>query len=364
MKEYISYLIHCDKAMTITDIYKKINENVIYQRNIFSFLDLKSDDLSKKNKEIYSDIGLSEYSYRAIPYNWLGRDDRPEHIFCNMTANIDSSWQQPNERNNESLSNNDFEKLITFCDDLKTSDVSSLMLVFDEINWDGVPSSKGICGIYPANSTYKGGYGYLSNCITISRTYESQKYTVILTCEKQLGDLAIIKKLLCEFGKIDKNLSFYAPEDEKEHAEWKEINRVYTDKLKMMTDIIGEMEFQSVNIESKSFQEQLRIEKEDKIDIKKYIKEYLCLEGWQMRKSKDGEVPIIVSKINGENEIAVGLVSILNGHQVSAILYVYHGIFTFSENIILPNIFLEESNFAIYFKDLQKILKCLETVFY
>ena len=349
MKEYIVLELKCRKNITLSEIYLKIKETFSFNQNFFAIQNLKSDRISKENKRRYDELNLQQFEYIKVlehlknsPYYDPDRDDR------RMLSNADDRWEWNNPQFSTSLCENDFIKLIQFCDNLKALDVSSLVIGIDEIEWGGEKVSKGTYGYKKANCTYALGNNYLSNSVMIGRTHENKDYTVYLSCEIQFRKLDIVEKFIYFLGDLINETTHFAPENDEERAEWEIISKNANEKFQ---NAICELE----NLDLKPI-ENKDCTQEKKINIKKYITKYLCNDGWNIQKALADEWPTTICKDKEDTSIHLSVISAHNGHHLQSIVYYRSKQFVYSEHIYrLSYNAVSEQDIEQYFLNAQMI---------
>lgn len=327
MTEYTVLKIQCEKDMTIADICKKVTDRVSYNRNLFSIQDLHPQIMRPSNLALYNSLGLERFAYTFVPehikqreYYDPAKDDR------HMLSNLDNNWEWGNPSMHESLSEEELTQLITFLDKLKALDLSTMVLGLDEIEWDGTPVGKGTYGYEKADGLYGFGDNYLSNAVLLGRDHKNKNYTVHISCEKRFRELPIIQELADSLGKIKHEVNYFAPEDEEERQEWEKI--AAQAKTRFEAALAG---LSSLPLEK--YEEMGTAGYSKKIDIKKYVKEYLCTDGWKLRKALPDEWSTIVCKEKGDATVSIGVSPYHNGHQVQTGVYYRSKMFKFAENL-------------------------------
>lgn len=323
MKEYIVLKIQCEKDLTIADIYEKVSSRVAYKRNLFAILNINTEFMRASNVALYDSLGLERFAYTFVPEHIRQSTYRYDN---HMLSNLDDNWAWGNPSMHESLSHEELTRLITFLDKLKALDLSTMVLGFDEIEWDGTPVGKGTCGYEKADGLYGLGENYLSNAVLIGRDYKNKNYIVHLSCEKRFRELSIIQDLADSLGKIKHEVNYFAPENEKERREWEKI--AAEAKTKFEAALAG---LSSLPLEK--FEKMGTAGYSKKIDIKKYVKEYLCTDGWKLRKALPDEWSTIVCKEKGDATVSIGVSPYHNGHQVQTGVYYRSKMFKFAENL-------------------------------
>ncbi len=338
MKEYVVLELKCDKDLTIADIYAKVTKRVVHNRNSFFVDSLHVDGMRDSNKcrygELYDELKLEQYMYTVTLKN------RPEHPW-HLLSNLDASWEWYNPNASESLPREQFEKLIDFFDNLKAMDLNGMLMAFDEISWDGSRPEKGTYGYAKADNRGLYLMNYLSNAVVLRRTYKNKQYEVYITCEKRFRELAAVQELAESLGKIKREVIHWAPESDAEREEW---NRIAAEaEIKFKNAVAG---LETLPLEKyekhgtagftveKDAQNRVRIgiQKVAKIDVQKYVKGFLCTDGWQKRKALPDELPTIVSKDKGDAAVSVEVDIRHNGHDVSLYLQYRSKMFKYSQD--------------------------------
>ncbi len=354
MKEYTVLQINCKKGLTISEIYKKIRETLTFDRPLFAIQNLKTDGIGKDCRKYYEELDLDRFAYKKVlehlkqsPYYDPERDDR------RMLSNADGCWEWGNPKKTEALSSEEFEKLILFCDGLRTSDISTVLIGFDEIRWNGAATGKGTYGYQKADLSYNLGKNYLSNSVMIGRTYESKQYTAYLSCENQFKTTDAFSDLASFLGETKDTLTYFAPENDEERAEWETAAK---DARLRLQSAVSELKNLSLHIIGNN------ISKEDKkINIRKYITKFLCTDGWSIRKAFSDEWPTVVGKDKDDVSIHLSIISSHNGHQLQSIVYYRSPKFVFTEHIYeLSCTDISEKDAENYFLNAQTIRNRLE----
>ena len=348
MKEYSIIKIACEKGIKIADIYSKIKDNVKINSNFFEFQNLFSYS-NKKNEIILNEIGIDRYAYtKVLPHLVQSKFYEPERDDRKMLSNLDDRWEWSNPNINDPLSEEDFSKLVNFCDSLSVSSLSTMILGFDEIEWDGTKPEKGTYGYNKAKSTYDFGENYLSNSVIIARDYEVKKYTVIISCEKRFRELEVIGNLIEFLGKIQLEKNYFAPETNFERAEWEKLKSEKWTLYNSMFENIDSLPLQDI---TRQFGDNKR-----KVNIKEYIKNYLCTDGWDFRKKNADELGMKISIDKGDTCISMCVISRHNGHHLQVFLKYDNEKFCFSKSLKQTLDAEDEEEIKKYFQNL-KIIK-------
>lgn len=344
MKEYVVLELKCDKDLTIADIYAKVTERVAHNRNLFVLQNLKLDRMTKSNQNLYNSLRLERFAYTVIPEHLRNVTDYETRRF--MHSNLDDNWVWHNPNPAESLSEEELRELITLLDKLKKADVSTMLLAFDEIAWDGSKVGKGTYGYEKADSTYNLGWNYLSNAVLVGRTYNKSEYTVYISCEKRFRDLSVVQELADSLGHIKRETSYFAPEDDNEREEWNKTAAQAEVKFKNAMEGIDSLPLEK-------FEKMGTAGTSKKIDIKKYVKTYLCTDGWKLRKARPDEWSILVAKDKEDATVTIGVSPWRNGHQVQTCVYYRSEKFKFVENIKNAGYITDahEDQIEIFFRD-------------
>jgi len=328
MKEYTVLKVKCKKGIKIADIYDYVRETLHFDRNFFALQNIELGSISKQCRTLYDELDLDKFFYKVVlkhlkehPNYDPQRDDRK------MISNLDSCWNWYNEKENESLSKDAFEKMIAFCDALKTSDISSLILGMDEIRWDGKATGQGTYGYQKAAATYDLGKNYLSNSIIVGRIYDSKTYTVHISFEKRFGGLDVINNLVDFLGEKKTEMTYYAPENRDERVAWEAAAEEAN--IKFQNALAGLKCLELETIERRFCKD----DENKKINIKRYINDYLCTDGWKIRKAYPDEWPTIISKEKEESEICLSIMSGDKGHHLQSLIYYRNKRFFFGDHI-------------------------------
>lgn len=327
MKEYVVLKINCHSGLTMREIFAHINEKVVSHSNFFAIQSLRFDVLDVKSQNLFRKIGLDGFSYKVVlphlketpTYN-SERDDR------RMISNLDRCWEWNNETCHDSLSEEKFSELITFCDRLHATDIATVILGLDEIEWGGQKVGKGSYGYQRADCTYRFGENYLSNSITVGRDYSSKNYTVCLSCEKRFSALPIIAEMAGFLGNVKEELTAFAPETEHEREEWEKAAGEAKQKLEDALACLKKLPLLPI-------EKWKRADESEKIYIKKHIKQYLCTDGWRLQKALPDEWPTIVCREKQDRSIKLSISSGHNGHHLQALLYYRSPMYKFGEHI-------------------------------
>lgn len=274
------------------------------------------------------------------------RDDRK------LFSNLDNNWAWNNEKVTESVSNSKFEELLVFGDKLKKYDASTIMFGIDEIAWDGQKPGHGTYGFEKAESVYSGGENYLSNSIIIFRTYESLQYSVHLCCEKRFRQLEIISTIIDFIGKLKCEKQYFAPENEAERAEW---NSVYAEAEIKFNTMKAELE-NMIHKFPHTFEDRLMIKFDNKVNVRKYIKKYLCTEGWEIKKNLYNEGGTKICKDKGESVISIIIFSLEGGHYLQTLIKYESIRFSFGINTSYSCTLPQEDDVCKYLENI-KILR-------
>lgn len=328
MKEYVVLEIQCKKELNFLDIYFVLKSNVSYNSNLFALQNLDFEKLNSKACAIYDRLQLCKYEYKIVLEHLVNTPYyNPELHDRRMVSNMDSCWSWYNEQVNESLSDNDFKDLITFCDLLRAQDVLTCVVGFDQIEWDGTTVGKGMYGFEKADCTYGLGKNYLSNALVIGRTHENKQFTAFLSCEKRFRNLGIIDKIVRFLGEKKYEEVYFAPENEAEREEW--IEKKENAKLKFQNAMEG---VQSLPLEK--FERILPADRsKKKNNVQNYIRKFLCTDGWLVRPARSYEHSSVIYRNKDDSEIAFSIVSGHNGQHLQALVYYRSNKFLFSENL-------------------------------
>ena len=348
MKEYTILEITCHKNLTFAEIHANVKDKVQYGKNLFAILDPEIQNMSKSNLQQLNSLELERFAYTVtlehrrdcFDYD-PSRDDR--HLF----SNLDENWRWHNPYVHEAVSHEFMEKLVSFLDHLKAVDTSTQVVVFDEIEWDSNPAGKGTHGYQKADGTYLWPMNYLSNAVVVGRTYKSKMCSAYISCETKFRELAIVQELAESLGKIKKEFTYYGPEDNRERELWDKEKAEAEAKFK--SAVAG---FKNLRLEDHVMNGTAGTSK--KIDVKKYIKTYLCTDGWKIDKPLPEEWSLIVRKQKGDASIGIGVVSQHNGHSIQMVIYYRSKSFLFSENIEYISD-AHEDQIEICFRNTQKI---------
>ncbi len=332
MKEYVVIEIQCKKDLTFQDVYSALNANVSYNRNLFALQNIDFERLCQKGYEIYDRLQLRRFEYRIVLEHIVNTSYyNPELHDRRMASNMDSCWASHNAQVNESLSDNDFKDLITFCDLLKAHDVLTCVVGFDQIEWAGTPVGKGTYGYEKADCMYGLGKNYLSNSLVVGRTHENKPFTAFLSCEKQFRDLDKIDKLVGILGKKRCEEICFAPENEAERAEW--MQTAETAKRTFQNAMMGYRSLSLEIVERGRSVDDWQKNRQKKMDIMGSIKKILCTDGWAERPARSYERPSIIYKNKNDSEIAFSIVSGHNGQHLQVLLYYSSKEFMIGENL-------------------------------
>lgn len=356
MKEYVVVEIRCDKSKKAIDIYNTVSENLKFNRNFFEFVNLfkKTDHVNKNKQKKFESLGLQKFSHIKVlehlarsAYYDPKRDDRK------LISNLDSSWEWYNKKETESLDNSLFKEVLDFGDVLNSVfDVFCMMFGIDEIEWDGSKVGHGTYGYEKAKSSSHSGENYLSNSITISKSpWEHKPYLVYLSCEARFRDLDIVNTVAESIGKIKNERHYFAPESEAEREEWKHAQKE------------AEIRFNTVIAELKEFIKTLPnelkndtgiVEYDNKINVRKNIKKYLCTDGWEMRKNIYG-VGTIVCKEKGDDTIIIAIDSLHGGHYLQLLIDYNNKKYSFGCNLAYSYTLKLEEEVCAYLENVRCI---------
>jgi hypothetical protein len=348
MKEYVVFKIKCKSGLGISEIYDKIKQTVKFNSNFFELNELYQFRPNIIKPKIYEEINLGKYAFvKALEHLKKNTYYSPERDDRRLISNLDARWALANENENEPLNEDDFSKLIEFCDELSSTDILTLMLGFDEIEWNGNKVEKGTYGYEKAKSTFDLGKNYLSNSIIIGRTGADlgKRYTVYLSCEKNFKDLGVVNEIVDFLGEIKEENYYFAPENSMEREEWTRAYECASFKFENAVLELEKLNLEKITKKELSLDEQLFIEKNEKVNVRKHIKNYLCTDGWEIRKTLADECPIKVSKDKSDETISISIVSGHNGHHLQALLYYRSKKFLFTKHIhdLHCNMLLESS---------------------
>ncbi len=347
MKEYIVLEIKCKDGMSLLDVYFNIKSTVSYNSNIFAFQNLNLNKISKKSYDIYDRLNLCKYEYKIVLDHLLNTSYyNPEQHDRRMISNLDENWNWYNEKINEPLSENDFKDLFVLGDSLKTLDVSTFVLGFDQIEWGENKVDIGTYGYEKADGTYSLGKNYLSNSLIIGRTYEDKSYTAYLSLEKRFRNLDIINQITGYLGKIISEEVYFAPENKEEREEW---NLKAKEAKQKFENAISGLQ----NLKLIAPNNMYSWDPKKKINVKSYIKKHLCVNGWQQRPARSYEIPTIICKNKQDKEIAFSIVSGRNGQNLQVLIQYSSKEFMISENLHKLSLFSsDEEDTEIFFKNL------------
>ncbi|MBR2335385.1 MAG: hypothetical protein IKA62_04080 [Clostridia bacterium] len=332
MKEYVVLEIKCKKDIKFFDIYSIMQSNVVYNRNLFAFQNLNFNTLSTEARNIYHQINLSRFEYKVTLEHLLNASYyNPEQHDKRMVSNLDESWDWSNKYENNSLNDEDFKKLFVFSDLLKALDVYTLILGFDQIEWDGKPVCKGTYGFEKANSNYGLGRNYLSNSVIAGRTYENKPYTALISCERCFRNLDIINNIADSLGKIVYEEIYYAPENKEERYEWAQKSFEATLKFENAISQLHKLNLEPLPKNPMGLN---KLNKQTKINIKKYIRTYLCTDGWDYRPARSNEHPTVIYKNKDNKEIVFSIISGHGGQHLQVIISYSSKEFYLSENLL------------------------------
>lgn len=347
MKEYIVIGIKCNDNITLKDTFSIISSIISYDRNLFAIQNLNSSRLNQNAQSIYGRLDLKRFEYRVVLNHLLNTDYYdPEQHDIQMISNLDKCWKWHNEHTNESLSQDDFHDLMSFIDTLKAHDFASLVVGFDNIKWGEEQVNNGTYGYEKADGAYGLGRNYLSNSLIIGKTAENKSYTAYVSLEKRFRDFDIINQITESLGKIISEEVYFAPENKEERDEWN--LKANEAKQKFDNAISGLQTLKLISPHN-----MYSWDPKKKININGYIKNHLCVDGWQKRPARSYESPTIICKNKHDREIAFSIVSGRNGQNLQALIQYSGKEFLISEN--LHNLFVFSSNeedTEIFFKNL------------
>ena len=347
MKESSVITINCRKGMKIADIYSKIKDTVKYNSNFFEITGLFRYGKAK-NEKVLDEIGIHKYSYiKVLPHLVNSKYYDPERDDVKLLSNLDDNWRWSNPNINTPLSEEDFSKLVDFCDSLSVNSLSTMILGIDEIEWDGNKPPKGTYGYEKAKNTFYYGENYLSNSVIIARNYENKKYTVILSCETRFRNFAVIDKLIEFLGEIKSEKNYFAPEDENERAEWEKLQTEKGAKFKAMIEGISVLPLHDIQRQGG--------DNKRKVNVRKYIKDYLCNEGWNFKKGDPDERGIMIGIEKDDACLSIRIISGHNGHHIQTLLVYHSEKFYFLEPNVLYLDAEDESEIVKYFENLKMI---------
>lgn len=327
MKEYTILEIKCDKNLAFSDIYSIMNGKVKHNRNLFSIMGLEPERMTKGNRALFESLEMDRFAYKITLEHRVGKPDyNPKIDDRHLFSNLDENWRWHNPQVNESISDEFMVRLIAFLDNVKANTMSTQVVVFDEIEWGGAPVSKGTYGFRKADGTYLWPLNYLSNAVVVGRTYQGKACSAYISCETKFRKLPVVQELAESLGKIKKEFTYYAPDDDAEREAWnKEMAEA---EAKFKSAVAG---FKNLRLE-----DHVKIGTAGtsrKIDVKKYIKTYLCTDGWKIEKPLPENWSLVVSKRKGDASIGIGIDLRHNGHAVQMIVCYRSRSFLFSEHV-------------------------------
>ena len=349
MKEYIVLNVKCKKGLSATDIYSYVKQRVKYNSNFFAFQNIYFSYLSKGTKALYDKLNLDDFAYiKVLEHLAKSQHYNPERDDRRMVSNMDSRWRWYNERVNDTLEEEQLALLASFCDKLKGLSFSTLIFGLDEIEWGGTKVGRGTYGFAKADCTYQLGNNYLSNSVTVGRSYSDKVYIVNISLEKQFQGLAVIEDLVAFLGEKVYETTYFAPENDEERSEWEQTAQEAKTRFEQAIAGAG-------NLPLTHFTENTRDET-PKIDVRKLIKKYLCNDGWEMRKAHWDEYPTIIHKAKDNTEICMSIVSGHNGHHLQHIVCYRSKMFRFAEHIRpLYSLYISEENMDKQFQNIRMV---------
>ena len=352
MQEYTIFEIRCNKGMKIADIYHEIIKRIpSHNRNLFAFHHLDWETNGIKSKALYEKIGLERFAYTAIPPAWENRDEIPDYIYLDLVSNLDNRWEMYNKTNHESLSKSDFEDVIEFADSLKKYGIFQMIIGLDEISWDGNGVSSAAHHLDPVNFTSLLGKYYCSNSIIIGRTLEGMQYKAYLSCEKKYSDHPVVEEIIHALGQVSWSGDEKAPANEAERDALIEIWETNLKKVENIVNGISALPLKNISRPNWTF-EQMNLEFEKKINTKKCIKQFLCTDGWYTRKAQGGEIPTVIAKKKGEDEVCLMIKSSNGGHSLQALCGYHLDGFSYYNNILeLSPSILDETGVETFFQN-------------
>lgn len=327
MKEYTILEIKCDKSLTFSEIHSIIDGKVKHNRNLFSIMGLQPERMTKDNLALFESLEMDRFAYKFTLEHRVGKPDyNPQIDDRHLFSNLDENWKWHNPQVNDSVSDEFMERLTAFLDKVNANAMSTQVVVFDEIEWGGTPVGKGAYGYRKADATYLWPMNYLSNAVVVGRTYQSKTCSAYISCETIFRKLPVVQELAESLGKIKKEFTYYAPEDDAERELW--------DKEKAE----AEAKFKSAvaGFENLRLEDHVKIGTAGtsrKIDVKKYIKTYLCTDGWKIEKPLPEDWSLVVRKRKGDASIGIGIDSRHNGHALQMIVCYKSRSFLFSEHV-------------------------------
>lgn len=328
MREYVVFKIKCKKDLKCEAVYEKIKTNLKFNNSLFALQNLDFNRLGPESQRIYEEISLNKYSYKKVlPHLKNSSYYNPERDDRQMISNLDERWEWSNTHNTQQLNKHDLEELITFYDKLKTSATATRIIGFDEIEWNGKKVRQGTYGFKKADCTYNLGQNYLSNSLIIGKTYSDKVYTAYLSCEKIFVGVDIIQELIDFLGEKVLEISYFAPECDRERDEWEQTATNAKNRFDKAISDLGNLPLKVIAPQSTTIES-------SKINIRKYIKNYLCTDGWEIRSALHDEWPTIVYRTKGDNDICLSIISGHNGHHLQSIVYYRSKKFVLADHIL------------------------------
>lgn len=323
MKEYTVVQIVCEKETKAYDIYTAVKDTVKFNRNLFELSGLfkHKDKVSSKKNQKFESLDLQRfYHVKVLEHLRKSPYYDPEKNDVRLFSNLDNAWDWNNKEVTDSIDSAVFEEMIKFADGLKLSEVSTILLGIDEIEWDGNKVGHGTYGYEKAKSTHHGGENYLSNSIIIFKApYEHKPYTVYLSCEKRFRELDSVNGIIKTIGgKIRYEQTYFAPENEVERKEWERAYAEAEMKIKAIETKLPDI-MNNMPEETKEYQE---YQQGVKNNVRKIIKQVLCTDGWEQKKNTVFTgVGTMVIKDKDDSDVAIIIDSLHGGQHLQTLIF-------------------------------------------
>ena len=243
MREYTVVEVGCFKELTPADVYRIVEGSLPFHNPLFEIFGLfkYKPSVTKSLIKRYEELGLNIY-YQRIPNRNMQDKDyyEPEKHDYFLNSNLDASWEFSNPAKFERLEKSYFCDIVAFCAKLTSTQYSTYMLGFDEIEWDGKPVRGGTYGHKKAESVFKGGSNYLSNSLFISKiAYENKPLKAYISFEEKYKESGKIRDIIGQLGKEKGRQTYFAPESNEEREQLENSFRHFQNAIKQFKSDIG-----------------------------------------------------------------------------------------------------------------------------
>ncbi len=357
MKKYNVIEIECEKGASPTDIYEKVTNKFKYHRHLFEIKDLRSDSpsFSASMKKQLQSLDIDKYAFSYVLPHVLRADYfDPEKHTNHVISNLDDCWDYGNPDLHDDISEDKFVCMVDLFRKLKSTQFSTWLLGIDEIEWGGEAVGRGSYGYKKAKGAYDGGKNYLSNSVMLSKvSYGKPNIIVYISCESKYRDLDTVNDLIASLGKKKGEKEYYGPSDDAEREECDKIQKSMDERFERfiaeMPSIISDFPYRL----HKDMERLLSFD--DKINIRKLVKNILCVDGWSLSvNDPDLDCTTAVKQI-GDREFKIGISPQFGGHYLQTLVVCKSPMFFVGDNINYCITADDEYEAASYIENIQSL---------